>query len=695
MRCRRCKKPVIIKNKFKSTILGTIGIYFGFGYILPLSYLSVYITSYIHIKQNFVNMHYGYFLNLILTFAMTFSVSLGGLLENKLGYTFTTLLGTIIIFICNFFFFKIQNIWICYFLTLLLGIGAGITTSLLGKNLTLYHPNKKGIIVSLFGMALILIAGLFLVIGEKIISPDGETLGDNEEVYKPETAERTYLYFMLGFFTIPIGDIIFLLFAHEYKKPAESDLNIPNEEIVNENNINDNENKEEKKEQDEKEIKEGKEEEGKPNLDIEEKDEKEINKGKEEEEKQNLEKNEEEKKEIDEVKKEEEIQNLEKNEEEKKERDEVKEEEEKQNLEKNEEEKKEIDEVKEEEIKQNSEKKEEEIIEINDGNENEEKKPNLEKKEKDEKEKNEEKEGEEEVKQNPEIKEKEQIEISEGNNEEAKQNVEKKEEEQKIIVEGKEEEKLITEKKEEEQNNDNLDSEIEKLKRKKKIKQVIKTFRFWKIALASFLLSFPISFMMTTGRTFGALIGIKGAALQFLTMAQGAAIIIIGPIFGILSDKKGPLLILRISSIVSILPGVLLLFFIDNTVLYMISFVFIAIGLVSKMVSFNPFLMEIYGIRESVILGGIINGIGKVGEVITVVAAFVISFKYSGNEIKTPYKIIFIVGSACSLLSLILLLFESKKKFEYVDDMDTLDLLIDNDYITENEQNNGINTNNT
>ena len=659
MRCRRCKKPVIIKNKFKSTILGTIGIYFGFGYILPLSYLSVYITSYIHIKQNFVNMHYGYFLNLILTFAMTFSVSLGGLLENKLGYTFTTLLGTTIIFICNFFFFKIQNIWVCYFLTLLLGVGAGITTSLLGKNLTLYHPNKKGIIVSLFGMALILIAGMFLVIGEKIISPDGETLGGNKEVYSPATAERTYLYFMLGFFTIPIGDIIFLLFAHEYKKPDESELDIPIEENVNENNNNDNENKEEKKEPDEKEIKERKEDEGKPNLDLEIKDEKEINGGKEEE-KQNLEKNEEEKKDMNDG-----------------------EEEEKQNLKKNDEEKKEINEGKEEEeIKQNLEKKEEEIIDINERNENEENKPNLEKDEKDEKEKNEEK-------------EKEQIEIDGGNKEESKQNLEKNEEEQKIIVEGKEEEeKLITEKKEGEENNNILDTKIEELKRKKKIKQVIKTFRFWKIALASFLLSFPISFMMTTGRTFGALIGIKGGALQFLTIAQGAAIIILGPIFGILSDKKGPLLILRISSMVSILPGVLLLFFIDNTVLYMISFVFIAIGLVSKMVSFNPFLMEIYGIRESVILGGIINGIGKVGEVTTVVAAFVISFKYSGNEIKTPYKIIFIVGSACSLLSLILLLFESKKKYEYVDDMDTLDLLIDNDNITENDHNNGTNTNN-
>ena len=626
MRCKKCKKPVIIKNKFKSTIVGSLGIYFGFGFVLPMSYLSVYITSFIHIKQNFVNMHYGYFLNLILTLAMTFSVSFGGLLENKLGYTFTTLLGTIIIFISNFFFFKIQNIWICYFLTLLLGVGAGITTSLLGKNLTLYYPNKKGLIVSLFGMALILVAGLFLLIGEKIISPTGETLGENEEVYKPETAERTYLYFMLGFFTIPIGDIIFLLFAHEYKKPIESDLIIPENNNENENIINDNDKKEEQKENHPELINDEKEEE-KQNKEKNEEDEKIINgeNKKEEEEKQNLIKNEEEKKEINEVK-----------------------EEEKQILEEKENEQKEIDDVKEnEEMKQNLEKKEKEKIEVNEEKEDEKEKIDTEKKENDI---NEEKEDEKE-KINSDKKENEQIEINKMKEEDVKLNIDKNEDEQ---------------------NNDILDTLFEKEKRKKKIKKIIKTFRFWKIATASFLLSFPISFMMTTGRTFGALIGIKGGALQFLTIAQGAAIIIVGPIFGIISDKKGPLLILRIASIVSILPGILLLFFIDNTVLYMISFVFIAVGLVSRMVSFNPLLMEIYGIEESVILGGIINGMGKVGEVITVVAAFAISFKYQGNEIKTPYKIIFIVGSACSILSLILLLFESRKKYEYEEEMDKL-----------------------
>ena len=607
MRCKKCKKPVIIKNKFKSTIVGTIGIYFGFGYILPISYLSVYITSYIHINQNFVNMHYGYFLNLILTLAMTFSVSFGGLLENKIGYTFTTLLGTIIIFVSNFFFFKIQNIWICYFLTLLLGVGAGITTSLLGKNLTLYYPNKKGLIVSLFGMALILVAGLFLLIGEKIISPNGETLEENQEVYKPETAKRTYLYFMLGFFTIPVGDIIFLLFAHEYRKPEESNLIIPEDNNENENINNDNANNVEHVEL----LKEVREEE-KQNLEIIEENEKKLNEEnkKEKEEKQILEK-------------------------------------------------KEIDEEKEDgEEKKNKEKTEKEIIEENE--EKEEEKKNSQKDDK---------------------------EINEGKEDEKDINEDKEEKKENMNSE-------IKETKDEKENIDILDTELEKEKRKKKIKKIIKTFRFWKIAIASFLLSFPISFMMTTGRTFGALIGIKGGALQFLTFAQGAGIIIVGPIFGILSDKKGPLLILRIASIVSILPGILLLFFIDNTVLYMISFVFIAIGLVSKMVSFNPFLMEIYGIRESVILGGIINGIGKVGEVITVVSAFAISFKYQGNEIKTPYKIIFIVGSACSLLSLILFLFENKKKYEYEEEMDKLDTLIDSDNSIETEHNNGTNYNN-
>ena len=485
-------------------------------------------------------------MNLILTLSLTFSISLGGIIEHKLGFTFTTILGSLIVFITNFFFFKIQNIWACYCLILFIGVGAGIAASLLNKNLILYYPKKKGILGSLFGTVMVLVSQVYTIIGEKIIAGGGQTLEKNEEVYKPAIAERTYLYLMIGFFTVPFGNIIFTLFAYEYKKKIELNLIIPYEDTE----INNNENKD-----DNKEKNEGNKQ-------------KEINADKEE----------------------------------KKEEEKQKEQKEENNKAENEEKKEEIKEDKKEEQKKVENNQEEENIINND------------------------------------------ININFGNNDDETEN------------------------------------------KKKKIIKILKTFRFWRIAIAVFLSSFPTSFMMATGRTFGAIIGIKGGALQFLTVSQAVALILIGPIFGFLSDKKGPLIFLRLSSLIIVIPGITLFFFIDNTVLYMISFVFVALGLSAKMISFNPFLMEIYGIRESVILGGIINGIGRLGEAISAVSAFVISLYYEGDGIKSPYKIIFIVGSGLSLLSFIIFMFESKKKFEYEEEansLDKLDKLIDNDNITE------------
>ena len=64
--------------------------------------------------------------------------------------------------------------------------------------------------------------------------------------------------------------------------------------------------------------------------------------------------------------------------------------------------------------------------------------------------------------------------------------------------------------------------------------------------------------------------------------------------------------------------------------------------------------------------------------------AFVISFFYSNDEIKAPYKIIFIVGSLCSIISFLFLCFESNKKFDYKEEnIDEIDKIIDNDIITE------------
>jgi len=44
--------------------------------------------------------------------------------------------------------------------------------------------------------------------------------------------------------------------------------------------------------------------------------------------------------------------------------------------------------------------------------------------------------------------------------------------------------------------------------------------------------------MINTGRTFGALIGINGNALQFAGIIQMLFTLILGPLLGILVDKK-------------------------------------------------------------------------------------------------------------------------------------------------------------
>ena len=62
------------------------------------------------------------------------------------------------------------------------------------------------------------------------------------------------------------------------------------------------------------------------------------------------------------------------------------------------------------------------------------------------------------------------------------------------------------------------------------------------------------------------------------------------------------------------------------------------------------------------------NVFARLGDVITTVVAFAISFFYNKEEIIVPYKIMYIVGSVCCVISFILLMFEKKDKFNYGDE---------------------------
>ena len=466
---------------------------FGFAFLLPLNNFSVYITSYINLKYEYITMHYGLFINLIFIFAISFSNPLGGYLENNLGFFPTIIVGFAIVFVANFIFIFQQNIWLCYFLSMILGIGVGIANSLIGKNIILYVPNKKGLVSGILGFGVMIIAVVFALTGEKIINFEGYTLREEDQFYPPNIAKNTYKYFLMGEICIPIGLIFALLLTYEYN-PEE------NKHSKIENN-------------DEKLIKDQQE--------------------------------------------------------------------------------------------------------------------------------------------NPLLKNKDLINTQELTDEEKK-----------------------------------LKKEISK----KKVIKVIKTFRFWRISLISFLINIAISFMVNTGRTFGAIIGINGNALQFAGVLQTLFVLILGPILGILVDKKGGLLILRIVSISCILPSFLLKFFMENDFIFIFCFVIYVLDITGLMVSFAPFIMDVYGIQESVILGGIMSGLSKLGDIITTVAAFAFSLlcetkDEKGNVIsdkiclKQKYAIMYLISGICCCLSSLLLFFETKDKFIYENEILNAETLINTEQI--------------
>ena len=199
--------------------------------------------------------------------------------------------------------------------------------------------------------------------------------------------------------------------------------------------------------------------------------------------------------------------------------------------------------------------------------------------------------------------------------------------------------------------------------------------RFWRITLVSFLINFSLSFMLNTGRTFGALIGINGNALQFTGILQLLAVVIVGPGLGTIVDKKGPLLILRIISLSCIIPGILLTFFMSNSFVFISCLVLFVLNISGLMVSFGPFIMEVYGIQESVILNGVKNGFSKISDIITTVSAFGFSLVCEKEKgcLKVRYTYMYLISGICCVMSSLLLFIENNEKYNYIDDIKLID----------------------
>ena len=441
------------KKNFLKTLIGTIIFSVSNSPSMILLMLSVYITSYIHLKQKFVTMHYGTFFGPISQISMTIVGPIAGILEEKIGFHKTLILGSSIIFISLIGIYKQQNIYFFYILLALKGIGTGICLPLPGKNLIMYFPNKKGFISSTLMIPNILFATFFGFLGEKIINRNGYTLNPKigEQFYPENICINIKKYFIICILIFPIGRILSLFLIKKYKNNSNISSN-------KQNNTNKNS-------------------------------------------------------------------------------------------------------------------------------------------------------------------EKSSIEIS------------------------------TTEENSQRQNDS--------------VKKALKNKRYWLIVGISFFASFSQHFIMGTSRTFGALIGINGSILQYLGIARSLSLILISPIFGFLVDKIGSKYILTgitlLSSLVSLSFGI----FINETNIFIILNILECVVFSGFMTAMNPHMMHVFGIKNSIILGGISGIFGTISSIIVSFTAFTISKFYKSELLKIPYRVCFFIVSFLDFISFILTFFDSDKPFNY------------------------------
>jgi MFS family permease len=150
---------------------------------------------------------------------------LAGPLEQFCGPIVCMLISTIISEICLFLLYIQRNIWFFYSISILVGLGVGISANIPIKNACFYYPEKKGLISASIMSFVAVGTAIYILVGEQLINPEKRGVIDQEtDPYYPEDiSERVKNYFIFGMFVLPIGSILSCLFFYKYNPICETE----------------------------------------------------------------------------------------------------------------------------------------------------------------------------------------------------------------------------------------------------------------------------------------------------------------------------------------------------------------------------------------------------------------------------------------------------------------------------------------
>ena len=204
-------------------------------------------------------------------------------------------------------------------------------------------------------------------------------------------------------------------------------------------------------------------------------------------------------------------------------------------------------------------------------------------------------------------------------------------------------------------------------------KEIIKTYRFWRNIIIVGLMPFWAYFLNSTYRAYAPMIGVNKELVSYLSTIITFLSSITGFIWAIIFDKFGFQIIIKIMSAICIFLSIYCIIFINNSVLYFIGLLInTTISRVGMMSVINPHIMQVFEFRNYLIIGGFARLFNQSNAFFSALTSVLISLKYkTGDDLKTPYRIVASVGFVFAVTGFILSFQENDKKFKFKNSEET------------------------
>ena len=196
------KKKYLLKgfSSIISCILHTCGYYSVF----ILGHTVVYLISFRRHYNPKLTFSHGYFLFPIMYFTLSLTISIGGIIEKKVGPQKTIFLSTLILCFSFLFMYFSRNLFLDYLLMSFIGFGIALGIKLSKRNACSYFMDRKALISGIVTLCPSLInAGLAIFYEKHILNP----LSERPTIEHSYYGEKIFLNFQ----TLIIYEIGFLI----------------------------------------------------------------------------------------------------------------------------------------------------------------------------------------------------------------------------------------------------------------------------------------------------------------------------------------------------------------------------------------------------------------------------------------------------------------------------------------------------